>query len=288
MKNDADLVKNEYPPFSVAMSVYKNDNPEWFDVALKSVIEQTVKPNEIVLVVDGPISDNLKDIINKYEDICKNSNIYFNVIYLEQNQGLGNALRIALENCNNEIVARMDSDDISAPNRFEQQLKIMSKNSAVDIVGGDISEFIGDENNIVAKRKVPILDKEIKEYLKTRCPFNHMTVMYKRSAVLKCGNYIDLFYNEDYWLWIRMVENNCIMANTGTVLVNARVGEDMYKRRGGKQYFNSEIFLQKYMLKNGIINLPTFVLNSSKRFVVQMLLPNATREWVFKTFARTK
>lgn len=285
MKNDADLVKNEYPPFSVAMSVYKNDNPIFFDRALQSIMEnQKVMPTEIVIIVDGPVDEKIDAVIEKYSEKYGN----LNVIRLDKNAGLGNALKLAIENAKYELIARMDSDDVSAPNRFEQQLEIMTKNSAVDIVGGDISEFIGDENNIVAKRKVPILDKEIKEYLKTRCPFNHMTVMYKRSAVLKSGNYIDLFYNEDYWLWIRMVENNCIMANTGTILVNARVGEDMYKRRGGKQYFNSEMFLQKYMLKNGIINLPTFVLNSSKRFVVQMLLPNAIREWVFKTFARTK
>lgn len=285
MKNDADLVKNEYPPFSVAMSVYKNDNPIFFDRALQSITEnQKVMPTEIVIIVDGPVDEKINAVIEKYSEKYGN----LNVIRLDKNSGLGNALKLAIENAKYELIARMDSDDVSAPNRFEQQLEIMTKNSAVDIVGGDISEFIGDEKNIVAKRKVPILDKEIKEYLKTRCPFNHMTVMYKRSAVLKSGNYIDLFYNEDYWLWIRMVENNCIMANTGTILVNARVGEDMYKRRGGKQYFNSEMFLQKYMLKNGIINLPTFVLNSSKRFVVQMLLPNAIREWVFKTFARTK
>ena len=285
MKNDADLVKNEYPPFSVAMSVYKNDNPIFFDRALQSITEnQKVMPTEIVIIVDGPVDEKINAVIEKYSEKYGN----LNVIRLDKNAGLGNALKLAIENAKYELIARMDSDDVSAPNRFEQQLEIMTNNSAVDIVGGDISEFIGDENNIVAKRKVPILDKEIKEYLKTRCPFNHMTVMYKRSAVLKSGNYIDLFYNEDYWLWIRMVENNCIMANTGTILVNARVGEDMYKRRGGKQYFNSEMFLQKYMLKNGIINLPTFVLNSSKRFVVQMLLPNAIREWVFKTFARTK
>ena len=285
MKNDTDLVKNEYPPFSVAMSVYKNDNPIFFDRALQSITEnQKVMPTEIVIIVDGPVDEKINAVIEKYSEKYGN----LNVIRLDKNAGLGNALKLAIENAKYELIARMDSDDVSAPNIFEQQLEIMTKNSAVDIVGGDISEFIGYENNIVAKRKVPILDKEIKEYLKTRCPFNHMTVMYKRSAVLKSGNYIDLFYNEDYWLWIRMVENNCIMANTGTILVNARVGEDMYKRRGGKQYFNSEMFLQKYMLKNGIINLPTFVLNSSKRFVVQMLLPNAIREWVFKTFARSK
>ena len=160
MKNDADLVKNEYPPFSVAMSVYKNDNPIFFDRALQSITEnQIVMPTEIVIIVDGPVDEKINAVIEKYSEKYGN----LNVIRLDKNAGLGNALKLAIENAKYELIARMDSDDVSAPNRFEQQLEIMTKNSAVDIVGGDISEFIGDENNIFAKRKVPILDKEIKD-----------------------------------------------------------------------------------------------------------------------------
>ena len=269
--------------FSVIMSVYKNDSAEFFDRALSSVTdEQTVMPNEIVLVVDGPVGDDINSVIHKYSDKFGS----LKVIRLEKNSGLGNALRIAVDNSSYELIARMDSDDVSLPNRFEEQLKMFEQNSALDIVGSDISEFIGDEANVVAKRTVPLADKEIKEYSKVRCPFNHVTVMYKKSSVVKVGNYLDLFWNEDYYLWIRMVEADMKMANTGTVSVNVRTGEDMYKRRGGVKYFKSELFLQKYMRKRKMIGCVTYFSNVAKRFIVQILMPNFIRGWVFRTFAR--
>ena len=130
-------------------------------------------------------------------------------------------------------------------------------------------------------------NEEIREYIKTRCPFNHMTVMVKKSAVIEAGNYKDLFWNEDYYLWIRMLLSGSVFGNTGTVLVNVRVGEDMYKRRGGAKYFKSEKYLQDFMRKNKIIGFKTYFMNVLKRFVVQRLLPNRLRGWVFRTFART-
>lgn len=288
MKNDADLVKNEYPPFSVAMSVYKNDNPEWFDVALKSVIEQTVKPNEIVLVVDGPISDELRNIINKYEDICKNSNIYFNVIYLKKNQGHGIARKTGLDNCSNKLVAIMDADDICVLNRFETQLNVFNVNPKVDVVGGMITEFIDSPDNVVGKRNVPLVDSEIKKYMKCRCPMNFVTVMFKKSSIEKVGGFIDWFCEEDYYLWIRMALAEMKFSNVDSTLVNVRVGKDMYKRRGGLRYFISEAKLQKYMRKKKVIGFSRYIINIAERFVVQVLMNNAIREWVFKTFARTK
>lgn len=280
--------KEEYPPFSVAMSVYGNDNAKWFDIALESIINQSVKPNEIVIVVDGPIPQDIHNIINKYTEICSKEVITFNIIYLKKNKGLGNALRVAIDNCSNNIVARMDSDDVSLRNRFEEQLKILIQQPSIDIIGGDIAEFINDEENIVSKRVVPITDNAIKNYMKTRCPFNHVSVMYKKSAIISAGGYKDLFWNEDYWLWIRMAENGCIMANTGTVLVKVRVGTDMYKRRGGRKYFASELYLQKYMLKRKIISPLVFIGNIGKRFLVQVLMPNQIRGIIFRKFARIK
>ena len=269
--------------FSVAMSAYKNDNPVYLDRALESVITlQTIVPNEIVFVVDGPVGEDLNSIINKYEQEYE----FFRVIRLEKNGGLGNALRIAVAEAKYELIARMDSDDVAVPDRFEQQLNYFTSNEEIDIVGGDISEFIDKEDNIVAYREVPKTDEEIKEYIKTRCPLNHVSVMFKKSAVIKSGGYLDLFWNEDYYLWIRMAENKCVMANTGTVLVNVRVGEDMYRRRGGMKYFKSEKFLQKYMLKRKMISRTTYTLNVLKRFIVQCLLPNKLRGFIFKKFAR--
>ena len=272
----------EYP-FSVTMSVYHKDNAAFFDRALQSITDdQSVKPSEIVLVCDGPLSDGLDSVIAKYQSKFPS----IKLIRLSENKGLGNALRIALENSSYELIARMDSDDVSMPNRFEQQISFIKEHPEIDIVGGDITEFIGDENNIVGKRAVPINDSEIKEYMKKRCAFNHVSVMYKKTAVQAAGGYLDWFWNEDYYLWIRMQHNKATFANTGTVLVNVRVGEDMYQRRGGMKYFMSEYGLQKYMHNNGMIGLTTFLSNVTKRVVIQILLPNSIRAWVFKRFAR--
>lgn len=281
------MEEKNYPSFSVAMSVYGKDNPEWFDEAFCSITHQTVNPNEIVLVVDGVIPDEINHVIKKYETECNENGINLKVIRFESNKGLGIALKKAIEECGNEIIARMDSDDIALKTRFEEQLKIFNLDPKADIVGGDIEEFIGNINNRVGKREVPQNDDEIKKYIKKRCPLNHVTVMYKKKAVIAAGNYKDLFWNEDYYLWIRMAEKKCVMRNTGTTLVYVRVGEEMYKRRGGKRYFQSEKFLQDYMLKTGMINYAEYSLNLVKRFIVQILLPNNIRGWVFKKFARS-
>ena len=140
----------------------------------------------------------------------------------------------------------------------------------------------------MAYRKVPKNDSEIKKYMKFRCPFNHVSVMFRKSAVMAAGGYQDLFWNEDYYLWIRMAENNAIMANTGTVLVNVRTGNDMYQRRGGRKYFESEKYLQRYMLRRKMIDRHTYLFNVLKRWIVQIALPNSLRGWVFRTFARQR
>lgn len=275
---------NNHEPFSVAMSVYKSDNPVFFDRALSSITElQTILPNEVVLVVDGPVNDGLNEVIDKYE----NKYNFFNTIRLEKNGGLGNALKIAVENAKYELIARMDSDDVSSPTRFEEQLRYFEMNPEVDVVGGDITEFIGEESNIVGTRSVPISDFDIKEYMKTRCAMNHVTVMYKKSTVQAAGGYQDWFCNEDYYLWIRMCLNDAVFANTGLILVNVRVGEEMYQRRGGKKYYESEKGLQDYMLEHKMINKVTYIQNIAKRIIVQKLLPNKIRGWVFRTFARS-
>ena len=167
----------------------------------------------------------------------------------------------------------MDSDDICVPTRFEEQLYIMEQEKA-DIVGGDIQEFIGNPKNAVSLRKVPKGNGEIRSFMKKRCPFNQMSVVFKKEAVEKAGGYLDWYCNEDYYLWLRMALNNCIFANTGTILVHVRVGEEMYGRRGGIKYYKSEAKLQKFMLKNRIINYPTYI--------------NRIRGWIFKVFARKK
>lgn len=277
----------EYSPFSVAMCVYGGDNANWFDTAISSVIKQTVKPSQISLVVDGPIPDEIRTVIEKYTQTCFEEAINFTVSWLEINQGHGTARRCSLEKSTYDIIALMDSDDICVPDRFENELKTMNATNA-DIVGGNIAEFIGDITHVVANRNVPENDKDIRLYMKKRCPMNQMTVMMKKESAMRAGGYIDWYCNEDYFLWLRMAEIGCVFANTGTVLVNVRVGKDMYKRRGGEKYFQSELRLQKYMLRKKIISRQMYATNVIKRFIIQQILPNNIRGWIFKKFARSQ
>lgn len=265
--------------YSVLMSLYKKEKPEYLRLAVDSMLNQTIKPDEIVLVEDGPLTDELYAVLDEYGDKLTR-------VRNEKNLGLGLALNVGLKACRNELVARMDTDDISKPERCEKQLRYFEQHPETDIVGGDIAEFIGDESNIVGKRMVPQTNAEIREYMKKRCAFNHMSVMYKKTAVEAAGGYQDWFWNEDYYLWIRMWLNGAAFGNTGTVLVNVRTGEEMYQRRGGKKYFKSEKGLQDYMLEHRMIGFGTYAMNVSKRFIVQEMLPSSVRGWVFRQFAR--
>ena len=208
--------------------------------------------------------------------------IVFNPIFLPQNKGLGNALREGILNCNFDLVARMDSDDISAPYRFEKQLEVFENDPSVDIVGGAITEFVGDPTNIIGLRNVELTDTLIKADMKKRCAMNHVSVMYKKNAVLSAGGYKDWYYNEDYYLWIRMMEANCRFANVPYPLVNVRTGLDMSARRGGWKYFRSEQTLQKYMLDHELISFPRYFYNVALRFGGEYLAPNKVRQLLYK------
>lgn len=272
--------------FSVCTSIYKNDKPEFVRVALDSMlIHQDVKPDEIVLVQDGPVPYDLSRLLLEYKD--KYGNL-MNIIRLEKNGGLGNALKLGVENAKYDIIARMDSDDICVPGRFEKQLAYLEAHPECDIVGGQMTEFIGEPDNIVGKREVPLTNEEIYQYMKSRCALNHVTVMFRKDAVLKAGNYQDWFWNEDYYLWVRMMMAKCQFANIPDVAVNVRSGADQYARRGGKKYFDSEIGIKKLMLENGIISKKEYYINYMERFIIQRMMPNSVRGWVFRTFARKK
>lgn len=272
--------------FSVVTSVYRNDNPEFVRVALDSMlVYQTLKPSEIVLVQDGSVPVDLERLIFEYE--AKYSDV-MHIIRLDKNRGLGNALKLGVENATYSLVARMDSDDICLPNRFEKQVFFMESHPECDVVGGQMTEFIGKPANIVGKRIVPENNEDIYKYMKGRCALNHVTVMFRKDSILKVGNYQDWFWNEDYYLWVRMMMNKCVFANLPEVLVNVRSGEDQYARRGGMRYYKSEKGIQKLMLDNHLINRGGYFVNVTKRLIVQLILPNWLRGWVFRTFARKK
>lgn len=270
--------------FSVCTSVYKNDKPEFVRVALDSMlVQQSVKPGEIVLVQDGPVPYDLSHLLLEYKD--KYGEV-LNIIRLDKNGGLGNALKLGVENAKYDIIARMDSDDICLPDRFEKQLAYLESHPECDIVGGQMTEFIDTPANIVGKREVPLINEEIYQYMKSRCALNHVTVMFRKAAVLKAGNYQDWFWNEDYYLWVRMMMAKCQFANLPDVTVNVRSGADQYARRGGKKYFDSEMGIKKLMLEKGMITRKEYIVNYIQRFIIQLMLPNSVRGWVFRTFAR--
>ena len=277
--------------FSVSMCVYGGDDPAHFDIALESVVNQTVKPAEIVLVVDGPVPDDTDSVIEKYQKISQSHKIGFSVYRLEQNMGHGAARRLSLDKCTHEYIALMDADDISVPDRFEKQIAYMNTHPNISVVGGNITEFINQRNGRDISRKagcriVPETDGAIKEYMKKRCPMNQVTVMFNRNAVRKAGGYIDWYCEEDYYLWIRLALNEYEFANLNHNLVNVRVGEEMYRRRGGIRYFRSEEKLHRFMYGKRMISFRRYMMNVSERLVVQVLMPNKVRGWIFRKLAR--
>ena len=174
--------------YSVLMSLYKKENPEHLRLALDSMINQTVKPDEIVLVEDGPLTEELYSVVNEYSS-------FLHIVKNETNLGLGLALNIGLNACRNELVARMDTDDICVLNRCEKQLSYFVNHPETSILGGQIEEFENTIDNVVGKRIVPTIDSDIKRYMKKRCPFNHMTVMFKKTEIIRSGNYQDWYCN---------------------------------------------------------------------------------------------
>ena len=268
--------------FSVAMSVYKNDNPTDFVTAVNSIYYQTCPPDEIVLVIDGPIPNSLQEKIDELKEKLG----IMKVVPFSENKGHAAARQGGLENASNELVAIMDSDDIAEPNRFEKQLKFMNEHPDITVAGSLIREFIGEPTNVVGVRAVPETDSEIKEYLKDRCPMNLQTVIYRKSKVMEVGGFIDWFCEEDYYLWIRLALAGQKFYNFQESFVKVRVGKEMYQRRGGKKYFQSEARLQKYMLDHKVITLPKYLYNVTIRWAVQVAMPNWLRGWIFRTFAR--
>ncbi len=268
--------------FSVLMSIYSKEIPKNFKECMESILSQTVLPDEIVIVEDGLLTKELYDSIEEY---VEKSSIFIKRVKLEKNLGLGLALARGITECNYDLIARMDTDDICVNNRFEKQIKEFEKDSELDICGSHIDEFIDTPTNIVDTRKVPLYNKEIKKYQKMRDSFNHMTVMYKKESVLRAGNYENVLLMEDTMLWTRMIMSGIKAKNIDESLVLARVGNDMYKRRGGLSYFNKYKAARKKILSTGFINYFEYFISISIQFVVT-LMPERFRAFIFKVFLR--
>lgn len=254
--------------FSVLMSVYYKEKKEYFDRAMKSIWdEQTIKPNQIILVEDGKLTDELYLIIAKWKN--KLGDILI-IIPLKQNVGLGDALNEGIKYCNYELIARMDTDDIALPNRFEKQLSVFV-NSNIDISSSWVSEFENDENEIVSYRRIPENHNDIVIYSKIRNGINHPAVMYKKSIVQKAGGYQRMMWFEDYYLWVRIILSGGKFYNIQEPLVNMRAGYGQLERRGGFKYAIEEFSFLKRLKIIGFLTTPQFFKSVFIRFIVRIL-----------------
>lgn len=223
--------------YSVLLTVYKSDNPDYFKLSLVSMINQTVPSNDIVVVKDGPVPAEIQTVI----DELQKSHPEIHPLQLETNMGLGLALNEGLKICQNELIARMDSDDISLPTRCEKQLAMFEADPELDIVGCPVKEFVGTSDNVVGQRDVPLDNESIHKYNHRRDPFNHPTVMYRKSKVMKFGPYGNYRKNQDTDLWIKLLSNGCKGANCSEYLLMFRFDEGTYKKR--KSWTNTKCLL---------------------------------------------
>ncbi len=270
--------------FSVLMSLYIKEKAEYFDACMQSILHQTVKPDEIVIVLDGPISELLQEVLDYYRNKLPQ---LIKIISYPENKGLGYALSVGVGACSNGLIARMDTDDIARKDRFEKQIAMFREHPELDICGSQIDEFENGPSNIIARRSVPCTDAEIKKYQKRRDAFNHMTVMYKRSSVISAGNYLPCPLMEDTYLWVRMIQNGAVCANIDEALVYARIGEDMYERRGTWSYFRKYKEGRKMVRDTGYISAMDYYVPLAAQAIVA-IVPNGLRGWIFKHILHRK
>lgn len=266
--------------FSVLMSIYHKEEPEFLKESLNSVFNQTIKPSEVVLVEDGKLTDELDEMI---ENFHKNYPA-LKIVKFQENRGLGYALNDGLKECSNEYVFRMDTDDICRNDRFETQLKYMVEHPEIDVLGSNIYEFKNSINEDMRIKKMPTGEK-IHAYILSRNPLNHMTVCFKKSSVLECGGYKPMLYLEDYYLWVRMLKNNKILENIDDELVYARIGNGFEKRRGNKKQIVGWKKLQDFMFEEKMINKKDYFMNMLRMYLM-VYCPNFVRTFMYKHILR--
>lgn len=272
----------EYRGYSVLMSVYHKEKPEYLKQAIESIQAQTLSTNDFVLVCDGPLTVPLDSVIEAKQQEMGET---LNVVRLAKNGGLGKALNEGIKHCKNELVARMDSDDISYPNRCEKQIIVFNMHPEVSICSGIVEEFTTNPNIVDSKRVPPETNTEIVEFAKKRCPFNHPCVMYKKSAVKAVGSYQDFYLLEDYYLWIRMLMAGCQGYNIQEPLLHMRAGSDMYLRRAGWNYAKTQARLFKFMKEHDFIGEEQYIKSCMIRSG-SALAPNWLRKFMFKKVLR--
>lgn len=268
--------------FSVLLSVYKGEKGIFLDEALQSLLDQTCLPAEIVVVKDGPLTEELDRVIDRYTYAYPE---LFRVVPLARNVGLGKALNEGLKRCTYDLVARMDSDDICVPDRFEKQVALFRRYPDADAVGGWIREFSVAPSEPGKVRRVEETPARIRRISKWKSPMNHVTVMFRKQRVQEAGGYLHFYLLEDYYLWARMLRNGCVFYNCPECLVRVRGGDAMSARRGGWKYAVSEVKFQRTLLRMHFVNGWEFLRNVAVRFPVRLVSPRF-RLFLYNTFLR--
>lgn len=267
--------------YSVLLTVYKNDNPEYLRLSIESMLNQTIPSNDIVVVKDGPVPDTIQAVLDDLS--MKNSNI--RQLQLEKNVGLGLALNEGLKVCKNELIARMDADDISLPERCEKQLAMFEADPELDIVGCQVIEFDGSPDNVVGKRRVPLDNESIHKYCRRRDPFNHPSVMYRKSKVMLYGPYGDYRKNQDSDLWVKLLSKGCKCANSPEYLLMFRFDENTYKKRKSWTHTKSLIEIRRNAWKIGFSSFSDFMFVACAQMCI-FILPETFQRFIYRKLLR--
>ena len=270
--------------YSVLMSVYKNEKPGILRDSIQSIYDQTVPTDDFVLICDGPLTKRLDEVIDEMQ---KKFGKKMRVIRLLKNHGLGYCLRMGVNECKNDLVARMDSDDISVKNRCEKELEVFARNPNLSVVGGFVGEFEVTIDAVKSVRKVPETNEEIIEFGKWRNPMNHPSVMFRRNDIIAVGNYPDMKKCQDWYLWINLLINGYKCYNIQEILVYMREDNTTFERRSGWQYFKIQKQLIDNMYKTKYISTPQYLKSIIVRFGSAMA-PNRLRKAMFERFMREK
>lgn len=270
--------------YSVLMSVYVKENPEYLRESIMSILQQTLPTDDFVLVCDGPLTPALDQTISYFE--TNYSNI-FHIVRLEKNMGLGGALNQGMQHCKHSLIARMDSDDIARSNRCQLQYEFFMEHPEIDMVSGTVEEFSSSPQEVTSRRVLPEHHEDILRFAKKRCPFNHPCIMYRKEAVLAAGGYQHFFLLEDYFLWVRMLISGCKSYNFQVPLLWMRAGAGMYQRRGGIKYAKSQVALLRYMKEHAFINSLEFITGATIR-TLSSVAPAGLRKLGYSLFLRKK
>lgn len=266
--------------FSVLISIYQKESPQFLNSCLESIHQQSLYPNEIIVVEDGPLTNELHKILKLWRRVFGE---IFKTIPLSKNYGLGKALALGISACQYELIARMDADDICFQDRFQKQISYISEHPEVDVISSWIDEFITDPSELIAIRKVPEYNQDIISFHKKRNALNHMAVVFKKSKVIEAGSYTHMPYFEDYFLWSKMMRMGMKFHNIQESLVFARIGADMIGRRHGLSYIRAEF--NNYVALRNIDFINNFEM--IKMLIIRLplrLLPKSILKWLYKSF----